>query len=137
VHTLWPAFRQGPLVHPRRPDRIVGRLCPQPRVGGALLDALLGKGFAIVYRGPDRIAAHDPQTRDFFDRLGTTVVRVDDLPHGAALARLLDNAAADALLLRPDRVAAAATPDLRAWRRQLRAAGIHPAETPQDVRHPR
>ena len=61
------------------------------------------------------------------------MVRVDDLPDGAALARLLDNARADALLLRPDRIVAAAadTPDLRAWRRHLRAAGIHPAENPQ------
>ena len=79
------------------------------------------------------------QTREFFDRLGTTVVRVDDLPDGGALARLLDNARADALLLRPDRIVAAAadTPDLRAWRRHLRAAGINPAESPQDVRHAR
>ena len=90
MHTMWPAFREGPLVHPRRRDPIVGRLCPQPRVGGALLDDLLGTGFAIVYRGPDRIATYDSPTREFFDRLGTTVVRVDDLPDGAALARLLD-----------------------------------------------
>jgi len=137
VHTMWPAFREGPLVHPRRRDPIVGRLCPQPRVGGALLDDLLGTGFAIVYRGPDRIATYDPQAREFFDRLGTSVVRVDDLPDGAALARLLDNARADALLLRPDRIVAAAadTPDLRAWLRHLRAAGIHPAENPAEVRH--
>ena len=118
-------------MHPRKRDPIVGRPCPQPRVGGALLDDLLGKGFAIVYRGPNRIAAYDPQTREFFDRLGTTVVRVDDVPDGGALARLLDNARADALLLRPDRVVAAAagTPDLRAWQRHLRTAGINPAET--------
>jgi 3-(3-hydroxy-phenyl)propionate hydroxylase len=137
MHTMWPAFRNGPLVHPRRRDRIVGRLCPQPRVGGALLDDLIGKGFAIVYRGPDRIAAYDPQTQDFFDRLGTAVARVDDLAHGAALARLLDNARADALLLRPDRIVAAAgdTPDLRAWQRQLRAAGINPARSPAEMRH--
>ena len=45
----------------------------------------------------------------------------------------------DALLLRPDRVVAAAagTPDLRAWQRHLRTAGINPAESPQDVRSPR
>jgi 3-(3-hydroxy-phenyl)propionate hydroxylase len=139
VDTMWPAFREGPLVHPRRRDRIVGRLCPQPRIGEALLDDLLGQGFAIAYRGPDRIAAYDRPTRDFFDRLGTTVVRVDDLPHGPELTRLLDQARADALLLRPDRTVAAAadTPDLRAWQRQLRAAGIHPAEAPQEVRNPR
>ena len=137
VHTVWPAFRKGPLVRPRRRDPIVGRLCPQPRVGGALLDALLGKGFAIVYRGPDRMATYDPQVREFFDRLGTTVVRVDDLPDGGALARLLDQARSDALLLRPDRIvgAAADSPDLRAWQHDLRAAGINPAETPGKVRH--
>ncbi len=71
VHRMWPAFPAGPLVHPRRRDPIVGRPCPQPRVGAALLDDLLGNGFAIVYRGPDRIAAYDLPTRDFFDRLGT------------------------------------------------------------------
>ena len=131
LDTMWPAFREGPLVRPRRRDRIVGRVCPQPRVGGTLLDDLLGPGFAIVYRGADRIAAYDPQTREFFDRLGTAVVRVDDLPDGSAVARLLDSAGADALLLRPDHIVAAAadTPDLRAWRRQLCAAGIHPAES--------
>lgn len=130
VHHLWPAFRKGPLVHPGRRDPLVGRLCPQPRVRGALLDDLLGDGFAIVYRGPDQIVAYEPQTRQFFDRLGTAVVRVDDLPDGAALDHLLDNAGGDALLLRPDRIVAAAadTPDLRAWRRHLHAAGIQPAE---------
>ena len=140
MSTLWPAFQKCSLVHPRKRDPIVGRPCPQPRVGGALLDDVLGTGFAIVYRGPNRVAAYDPPIRDFFDRLGTTVVRVDDLPDGGgALIRLLDNARADALLLRPDRVAAAAagTPDLRAWQRHLRTAGINPAESPQDVRSPR
>jgi len=46
-------------------------------------------------------------------------------------------ARADALLLRPDRIVAAAadTPDLRAWLRHLGAAGIHPAENPAEVRH--
>jgi 3-(3-hydroxy-phenyl)propionate hydroxylase len=98
-----------------------------------LLDDLLGKGFAIVYRGPDRIATYDPQAREFFDRLGTTVARVDDLPDGGALARLLDNGRADALLLRPDRIVAAAadSPDLRAWQHDLRTAGINPAESPE------
>jgi 3-(3-hydroxy-phenyl)propionate hydroxylase len=96
-----------------------------------LLDDILGTGFAIVYRGPDRIATYDPPTREFFDRLGTAIVRVDDLPDGAPLARLLDNARADALLLRPDRTVAAAadTPDLNAWQRDLRTAGINPRKS--------
>ena len=126
VHTMWPAFPAGPLVHSRRRDPIVGRPCPQPRVGAAPLDDLLGNGFAIVHRGPDRVAAYDPATRDFFERLGTTVVRADDLSDGGALAHLLDKTGA--LLLRPDRVVAAAadTPDLRAWQRALTTAGINP-----------
>jgi 3-(3-hydroxy-phenyl)propionate hydroxylase len=129
VHTMWPAFPAGPLVHPRRRDPIVGRPCPQPRVGATPLDDLLGNGFAIVYRGPDRTAAYDVPTRDFFDGLGTTIVRADDLPDGEALTRLLDESSADALLLRPDRVvtAAADTPDLRAWQRALVTAGINPS----------
>jgi 3-(3-hydroxy-phenyl)propionate hydroxylase len=130
MHTLWPTFGAGPLVYPRRRDPIAGRPCPQPRVGGALLDELLGTGFAVVYRGPDRIAAYDQPTREFFDRLRTSVVRVDDLPDGGVVGRLLDDSRADALLLRPDRVVAAAAdiPDLRTWRRHLRAAGIDPAD---------
>jgi 3-(3-hydroxy-phenyl)propionate hydroxylase len=130
LNALWPAFGEGPLVHPRRRDPIAGRPSPQPRVGGALLDELLGPGFAIVYRGPDRIAAYDQQTREFFDRLGTTMIRVDELPDGAVLGRLLDDARADALLLRPDRIVAAAAdiPDLRAWQRHLCAAGINPVD---------
>ena len=98
-----------------------------------MLDDLLGKGFAIIYRGPDRIAAYDPQTREFFDRLGTTAVRVDDLPDGGALARLLDSARADALLLRPDRVVAAAARHPRPAR--LAAPAAHrrhpPGRNPQ------
>ena len=128
VHRMWPAFRAGLVARRRTRDRIVGRPCPQPRVGGALLDDVLGKGFAIVHRGPDPVGTEDPRTREFFDRLGTAMVRVDDLPDGAALARLLHTARAGALLLRPDRVVAAAadTPDLRVWQRDLRTAGINP-----------
>jgi 3-(3-hydroxy-phenyl)propionate hydroxylase len=44
----------------------------------------------------------------------------------ARLDALLDDADADALLIRPDRIIAAAanTPDLRRWQRQLHDAGI-------------
>ena len=66
------------------------------------------------------------------------MVRVDDVPDGGALVGLLDNARADALLLRPDRVVAAAgTPDLRAWQRHLCTAGINPAETLENRGNPR
>jgi 3-(3-hydroxy-phenyl)propionate hydroxylase len=129
IHALWPGFPSGPLVHPRRRDPIVGRTCPQPRVGGVLLDELLGDGFAILYRGHDRVGAFDPPTRRYFEQLATTVIRVDELHDtGGALAALLDNAEADALLLRPDHTIAAAanSPDLRSWRRHLQTAGINP-----------
>ena len=102
-----------------------------------MLDDLLGKGFAIVYRGLDWIAAYDPQTREFFDRLGTTVARVDDLPDGGALARLLDNARADALLLLYLYVAAAGQGPRPACSAPTALAGINPAESPQEVRNPR
>ena len=47
-----------------------------------------------------------------------------------ALTALLDDAGADALLLRPDRVVAASADrtDLRSWRRLLESAGISPRE---------
>jgi 3-(3-hydroxy-phenyl)propionate hydroxylase len=58
------------------------------------------------------------------------MIRVDELPDGAVLGRLLDDARAEALLLRPDRIVAAAAdiPDLQAWQRHLCAAGINPVD---------
>jgi 3-(3-hydroxy-phenyl)propionate hydroxylase len=124
-----PSYREGPLVWPRRRDAIVGRPCPQPRTEGPMLDDLMGDGFAIVYRGLDGTTAYDPPTRGFFDRLGTTAVCVDDLSDDGWFRRLLDEADVNALLVRPDRIVAAAgdTADLRAWQRHLRIAGIDPA----------
>jgi 3-(3-hydroxy-phenyl)propionate hydroxylase len=55
------------------------------------------------------------------------VIRADDVDDlDGALDALLDDAQADALLIRPDRIIAAAadTPDLRRWQRQLHDAGI-------------
>ena len=125
-----PTYGEGPLVRRRRRDAIVGRPCPQPRMEGALLDDLMGDGFAIVYRGRDGTTAYDPPTRAFFDRLGTTAVCIDGLRDDGGFRRLLDEADVNALLVRPDRIVAAAgdTADLRAWQRHLRIAGIDPAD---------
>lgn len=125
VETLWPTFSKGPLVHDggRRKKR-TGDVVPQPRVGGRRLDDVTGHGWAIVYRGADRVNAFDEQTRRYYADLGTSIVRVSDADTEAH--RLLDHQRANAVLLRPDRIVAAAaqTPDLRAWQRHLVAAGI-------------
>jgi 3-(3-hydroxy-phenyl)propionate hydroxylase len=78
------------------------------------------------------MAAFDPRTRAFFDALGTTVVSLDHIAADSAgqlLTRLLDDAKANAVLVRPDRVIAASgdRADLREWQRLLVAAGIDPA----------
>lgn len=134
LNAAWPAFADGPLV--RRPNRgcVAGQLCSQPTVRSdgeqIRLDRLLGDGFSILYRGSDRVAAFDPPTQRFFASLGATIMRLGDVPDDdGALAALLDRSRADALLLRPDRIVAAAadSPDLRRWRRQLETAGIRPA----------
>ncbi|GAA4413450.1 bifunctional 3-(3-hydroxy-phenyl)propionate/3-hydroxycinnamic acid hydroxylase [Actinokineospora soli] len=134
VTALWPRFAPSPLVHDGgRLRKRTGDVFAQPRVAGSRLDDVIGAGWAIVHRGPDRTAAFDAETRAFFDRLGTTVVRLSDADV-EALA-LLDHLRADAVLLRPDRIAAAAgdTTDLRAWQRRLVAAGIAPT-TREDQR---
>lgn len=127
VSTLWPTLRRGALVHDSgRQRKRTGEVFGQAVVGGARLDDLTGLGWAVLYRGPDRASAFDPDTRRFFDRLGTTFVRVPD--GDAATSALLDHLRMNAVLLRPDHVVAAAapTPDLRAWQRRLVAAGIAP-----------
>ncbi|GIF13799.1 bifunctional 3-(3-hydroxy-phenyl)propionate/3-hydroxycinnamic acid hydroxylase [Actinoplanes teichomyceticus] len=122
VESAWPAYRCGPLVAAR--DRAAGRLCPQPRLDGELLDRSLGTGFAIITRGPG-LPAYEPAIRAWFDALGLTLADASTDPSGV-LTRLLDQHAADALLIRPDRIIAASgdRPDLRAWQRLLQAAGI-------------
>jgi 3-(3-hydroxy-phenyl)propionate hydroxylase len=130
VTTAWPAFSPGPLVSCARRRGPAGRLCPQAGVRhqgqDALLDRLLGTGFAIIQRGADRLAAFDPDTRGFFDELGTTVISLHEDDADDPLAALLDDADADAALIRPDRIVAATadTADLRTWRAQLERAGI-------------
>ena len=129
LNAVWPAFPPGPLAADR--NRLAGRSCPQPRIrtehGEALLDSALGNGFAVLTRSRDAGEAFDPATRRYFDALGTTVVGLDEVADvDGALTALLDEAGADALLLRPDRVVAGTADrvDLRRWRRQLESAGI-------------
>jgi 3-(3-hydroxy-phenyl)propionate hydroxylase len=118
-------LREGPRA-PRRRDPVVGRLCPQPRVGGAL-STTCRHGLPSP-GGPDLIAAHDVPTRSF-DR-STTVSASTTSPRRALPA--CSTARADALLLRPDRIVSPPpTFPTYAWRRHFRAAGIHPAEAPQ------
>jgi 3-(3-hydroxy-phenyl)propionate hydroxylase len=136
LNAAMPAFPRGPLT--AADDRAAGRLLPQPRVGTAdgdvLLDEVLGPGFAIISRGRNSVDSFDPATKSWFESLGLTVVRLGHPVPGAAsdvdgvLTALLDEARADALLVRPDRVVAASAdrPDLRAWRRLLETAGIAP-----------
>jgi 3-(3-hydroxy-phenyl)propionate hydroxylase len=126
----WPAFRSGPLTADG--DRLAGRLCPQPRIrtqrGEVLLDDALGDGFAVITRGTDPAEAFDPPTRAFFTALGTKVLplHADPAADVDGLTALLDDAGADALLLRPDHVVAASADrtDLRSWRRLLESAGV-------------
>jgi len=138
LETLWPTFAGGALVHDcgRRGKR-TGDVFGQPVVAGSRLDDIAAGGWAIVHRGPDRVAAFDTDVRRFFDALGTTVVQVTDADVDAQA--LLDHLHADAVLLRPDRIVAAAadTPDLRAWQRRLVSAGITPltAERPERLHH--
>ena len=131
----WPAFRNGPLT--ADDDRLAGRLFPQPRVrtdaGEVLLDEALGDGFAVVTRAPHAAEAFDPPTRRSSQAWARrfspcTPIRPRDVD--GALTALLDDAGADALLLRPDRVVAASADrtDLRSWRRLLASAGIAPRE---------
>jgi 3-(3-hydroxy-phenyl)propionate hydroxylase len=129
VSAFWPAFPRGPLVHSSgRRRRRVGEVFGQPRIGGVPLDAATGLGWAVLYRGHNRVDAFDHATRNYFDQLGTAVVRVG--PHDAEATKLLDDLRADAILLRPDHIVAAAstTTDLRVWQRQLTAAGIAPLD---------
>ena len=105
-----PPLPRGPLVaRPRLgsgPARLAGRLPPQPRlVGGALLDDLLGPGFAVVTTGPDAAAA------DVARRLGAPLVRLDGLPGAAPLADWLAAAGARVAVLRPDRAVLLAAAD--------------------------
>jgi 3-(3-hydroxy-phenyl)propionate hydroxylase len=134
LNVAMPAFPRGPLTASE--DRAAGRLLPQPRIrtadGELLLDKALGTGFAIISRGRNAVDSFDPATRSWLESLDVTVVGLGDPALGGpsdvdgVLTALLDDARAEALLVRPDRVVAASADraDLRAWRRLLESAGV-------------
>ena len=103
-----PALVAGPLV-PRR-DRLAGTLAPQPALaGGALLDDVLGPGFAVL-----TTATLDPGLQGIADRLRARVWRValgrlraDDgtfVEDDGTISRWLRSAGVRTVVLRPDRV---------------------------------
>lgn len=95
-----PSLRPGPLVG-RSPA--AGRLLPQPRVHGALLDDVLADGWSLVSDGPPPqvlLAGLQP--------LDVRVLRAD-LTGEPSLVAWLRRHRTRAVLLRPDRVVAAAT----------------------------
>jgi 3-(3-hydroxy-phenyl)propionate hydroxylase len=107
LDAVWPGFPAGPLSPSG--DRAAGRLCPQPLLhtddGDILLDQAAGDGFAIITRARNRIGAYDAEVRQFFDALDTRVIdlagNAGTADRSGLLAGLLDDAEADALLLRP------------------------------------
>lgn len=123
VDTVMPSVPRGRLVGEHR---AAGRLLPKTLAAGGTSDDVLGPGWAIVTSAPALLEAFEPALREFFTGLGTRVVHADRRdPVLARLADFLDDTGARAVLVRPDRVAAAAgdRPALRLWREQLRAAG--------------
>ena len=111
---LMNAPRSPGLLRRRDPS---GRLCPQPWVTDAQgesvrLDALLGNGFAIIADGPTA------GTADLEAKLGP-VVTVDVRTVGSPqLVAWLRAAGARSVLVRPDRIVAAAWPRNPAWQRR-------------------
>ena len=103
-----PALVAGPLV-PRR-DRLAGTLAPQPAVtAGALLDDVLGPGFAVL-----TTAVADAALREVARALGARLwqvrqgrLRADDgtvVDDGGTTSRWLRSAGVRTVVLRPDRV---------------------------------
>jgi 3-(3-hydroxy-phenyl)propionate hydroxylase len=139
VHTMWPAFRRVHSCTPQAGSASSAACARSHGSAGALLDDLLGTGFAIVYRGPDRIATYDPPDPGVLRPARHTVVRVDDLPDGCR--------ARPPARQRPGRRPAAAAgphrrgrrrhPDLRAWLRTSAPPASPGREPRKKVRHAR
>ena len=94
------AARFDRVTHEHRED-LVGTLCPQARIGGGLLDDLLGPGWSLLTDG-----AVPPDLRARSERAGARIVPVGD----SSLRGWLLAGRAGAALLRPDRVVAATAP---------------------------
>jgi len=100
-----PRFAQGFIVPDGEGARqtLVGRLFPQPRIGGDLLDDRLGEGFSLVVRSPRADAVTARLAGAPWNKLKARVVAMPLDAGGARLARFNDHV----FLLRPDRYVAA------------------------------
>lgn len=103
-----PRFAQGFIVPDGTGARhtLVGRLFPQPRIGGDLLDDLLGDGFSLVVRSPRAGETMNKLIGEPWSKLNARCV---ELPPDAAEARLAQYND-HVFLLRPDRYVAACIP---------------------------
>jgi 3-(3-hydroxy-phenyl)propionate hydroxylase len=105
--TRYPA---GPWVDHRRGDRLPGTVCPQPvvEVDGhrALLDDVLGDGFALVSDGPvdPRLLRRARDLHAHHVRLGPGSAGADTITDDGTVRAWLSRGHARAVLLRPDRV---------------------------------
>ena len=100
-----PRFAKGFLVSDGCGARrtLVGRLFPQPRVGGVLLDDLLGPGFSLIVRSPRAEAIQATLSGAPWSTLSARVVTLPLDVGGPRLDRFKDHV----FLLRPDRYVAA------------------------------
>ena len=100
-----PRFAQGFIVPDGAGARhtLVGRLFPQPRIGGVLLDDMLGEGFSLVVRSPRAGAVAARLAGAPYDKLKARVVAMPLDAGGPRLDRFNDHV----FLLRPDRYVAA------------------------------
>jgi 3-(3-hydroxy-phenyl)propionate hydroxylase len=100
-----PRFAEGFLVPDGEDAKttLVGRLFPQPRIGGVLLDDLLGKGFSLVVRSARIDAVMAQVTGEPWSKLKARAVVMPLDTGGPRLAPYSDHV----FLLRPDRYVAA------------------------------
>ncbi|MGW2570005.1 bifunctional 3-(3-hydroxy-phenyl)propionate/3-hydroxycinnamic acid hydroxylase [Streptomyces sp. NPDC001537] len=92
-----PRYTEGVVLHSRRPvakDSAVGRMIVQPNVETAdgrsvPLDDMLGEWFTLVGYGTDPLVHLDPESRAFWDRIGTRYVTVVESRSGRSRAERL------------------------------------------------
>lgn len=103
-----PRFSDGFLVPDGAGARhtLVGRLFPQPRIGGVLLDDLLDDGFSLVVRSPRAGEVMAKLAGEPWSKLEARCVELPPDAGGPRLGRFNDHV----FLLRPDRYVAACIP---------------------------
>jgi 3-(3-hydroxy-phenyl)propionate hydroxylase len=97
----FPGLQPGPLVHGD------GRPASQPTLNGTRLDDLVGQRFAVIARDGSLLTGEDAA---FWARRACFV---DAVTH-PALGEMLDDLAADVVVIRPDRYVLATGPSLAA-----------------------